>query len=288
MNVRHHFLKVRVPASSVPPRRVTHDEVRAGVKSGEFFVEYQPIVHLTTGTIISAEALVRWRHPAHGLLCPDQFIHLAEKSRAIVPLGKYILREACRDLARLHHDYPARSDFAVHVNVSAHQLEDSGFAAEVKRSLRAMPGMHPECLVLEITETEPAADAEIVRQLAHLKSLGVRLALDDFGTAYASLSNLRESAFDMLKIDRSFVSGLAQRPSDYKLTRTVIELGQMFHLEVVAEGIERHEQLLQLKALGCSLGQGYYFSRPVAADAIGDLLAQYPLEANSRARLLVA
>jgi EAL domain-containing protein (putative c-di-GMP-specific phosphodiesterase class I) len=185
-----------------------------------------------------------------------------------------VLQEACATLARLHRRYPARADFVVHVNVSPRQLAASNFAHDVERILKTTVGMVPECLVLELTESEPAHSDVILRQLARLKGLGVRLALDDFGTAFASLSNLRETTFDLLKVDRSFISGLTHRPIDFKLARTVIELGQMFHLDVVAEGVERYDQVVQLRSLGCKLAQGYFFSRPVSADAIAALIAQ--------------
>ena len=242
---------------------------------GQFALLYQPIVTLATGAIVSAEALVRWRHPTRGLVGPVQFIPLAEASGLIVALGRWVLEEACRTAAA----WPAAADGAplgVTVNVSARQLLHAALPRHVADALAAS-GLAPARLTLEITEGVLMQDTDATLATLHtLKALGVRLAVDDFGTGYSSLRYLQRFPVDVLKIDKSFVDGLARGPQDAALARTIVALGELLELRTVAEGVEHAPQRDQLIAMGCELGQGYLFSRPVDDAALRGLLGGAP------------
>jgi diguanylate cyclase (GGDEF)-like protein len=235
-------------------------DLRAAVAAGELTVAYQPCVDLADGAVTGVEALVRWTHARRGVVPPSVFIPVAESTGMILDLGRHVLRTACRDAARLRTEHPS---LTVAVNVSARQLADAGFAADVTAALRDS-GLPAEALVLELTESMLMRDVEItVDRLTELKALGVRLAIDDFGTGYSSLSYLRHFPIDILKIDRSFVEHL---PGDgAALTRSIVRLGQSLRLEVVAEGVEDDAQRTELRRLGCARAQGFLFAeaRPV-------------------------
>jgi len=241
---------------------------------GEFVAHYQPIVDLETGRIVGCEALARWRHPEWGLLPPSEFIPLAEETGLIVPLGLEILRQAARETCAWDQQAPG-PPLQLSVNLSARQLQDPGVVEDMARALEetALP---PGRLTLEITESNLMSDPDAAGStLARLKDLGVRLALDDFGTGYSSLSYLQRFPVDVLKLDKSFVDNLGTYGrEDSRLAQAIIGLAGMLDLEVVAEGIERPEQRARLRELGCRLGQGYYFSRPVAASDMTALLAR--------------
>jgi diguanylate cyclase (GGDEF)-like protein/PAS domain S-box-containing protein len=243
-------------------------DLRRAVERDEFVPHYQPVIELSTGRIVGAEALARWEHPERGLLVPAAFIDLAEETGLIVPLGRNILRRACADAARwgtTFGDAPKLS-----VNLSARQLQHDAIVEDVATIL-AETGLDPAFLTLEITESVLIADPDAASKvLARLKTLGVTLALDDFGTGYSSLSHLGRFPVDVLKIDRSFVAGMSPVSSsvgasdtETALLEAIVGLGQMLHLDVVAEGIERPDQLARLDALGCGLGQGYLFAKPM-------------------------
>lgn len=238
-------------------------DLRGAVSRGEFHLHYQPIVQLRTGQTVGVEALVRWEHPTGGLLYPGQFVPLAERSGSIVALGRWVLDEACGRLACWDREYPAMP-LTISVNVSVHQLLDSDFVADTARLLWRR-GIEPHRLVMEITESFAACSDRARRQIHGLKALGVHLAIDDFGTGYSSLSTLRECPFDIVKIDQSFISGIGRDVRDQQLIHAIIELGHLFGAEVNAEGIEEREQFTVLSALGCDVGQGYYFGRPLDA-----------------------
>jgi len=264
MDVQHrHAAQVRVGESVIVRRDDLFRDLRGAVGRGEFQLHYQPTVQLRTGQPVGVEALVRWEHPARGLLYPGRFIPLAERSGSIVALGRWVLDEACSRLASWDREYP-ELPLTLNVNVSVHQLLDSDFVADTA-SLLWRRGIEPHRVVMEITESFAACSERARRQLQGLKALGVRLAIDDFGTGYSSLSTLRECPFDVVKIDRSFVSGITRDVRDRQLIHTIIELGHLFGSEVNAEGIEDREQLAVLSALGCDVGQGYYFGRPLDA-----------------------
>jgi EAL domain-containing protein (putative c-di-GMP-specific phosphodiesterase class I) len=240
---------------------------------GELRLDYQPIVDLETDRIVALEALVRWQPPHRPLLMPAEFIALAEETGAVVSIGEWVLRQACRQVRewQLRLDVP---DLEACVNLSVRQFEQPDFMATVHRALDES-GLAPSSLTLEITESVLMSHtAETVARLDELRSLGVRLAIDDFGTGYSSLSYLERFPVDVLKIDRAFVSGLAVGGDRSVLARAIVELGRALGLDVVAEGIERPDQAARLRELGCRLGQGYLFARPLAPDAMEAVLAQ--------------
>ena len=235
-------------------------------------LHYQPIVELSSGRITSVEALVRWQHPTRGLLGPLAFIPLAEEQGIIGPIGRWVLSEACRQARRWQDRFQGVPPLSMHVNLSGRQLQQPGLIAEVAQALEAS-AMEPGLLTMEITETVLMADTETVSQrLQDLKQLGVRLAIDDFGTGYSSLSYLRRFPIDMLKIDKAFVDGIGGEREDAALAHAIINLSHALALHTIAEGIELPEQAASLAALGCHDGQGYHFSRPLAREAMDELL----------------
>ncbi len=238
----------------------------------ELILHYQPVLDLQSGVVRGVEALVRWIHPDHGLIPPLDFIPLAEDTGQIVPIGRWILDEACRAGARLQVSRLGEPDIYVAVNLSARQLERPEIVQEVRDAL-ASSGLAPRNLVLEITESALMTDMDLtVERLQRLKDLGVRLAIDDFGTGYSSLNYLRQFPVDIVKIDRSFVDGIATDGEQRALVAMVIDLARVLGLQQVAEGIERTDQLAELRSLGCGYGQGFLFSRPVDLAALELLL----------------
>jgi predicted signal transduction protein with EAL and GGDEF domain len=236
-------------------------ELERAIEERELLLQYQPIIDLATGRAVSVEALVRWNHPGRGRIPPGEFIPLAEDTGLIVPLGRYVLEEAC---VRVTERSP---DLKVQVNLSAIELEHPDLISTVAGVLERTR-IAPERLVLEVTETLLVKDA--VRggeTLQQLRDLGVQLALDDFGTGYSSLSYLRSLPLDTLKIAREFIEGLAISEHDAAFVRLIVGLAKTVGLKVVAEGIETRAQLDRLREIGCDLGQGYYFAAPLDADA---------------------
>ena len=246
-------------------------ELQQAIELEQFEVYYQPVVRLDGHhPNHGVEALLRWNHPQRGVVPPLQFIPLAEETGLIVPIGAWVLREACLRGAILHQSFPRPQALTISVNLSAKQLQAESIVRDVEAAL-AESGLEPSSLILEITETVMMSDAEIaIVRLNDLKALGVRIALDDFGTGYSSLSYLSRFPVDILKMDRSFLSG----GGESSLVAAVIAIGDRLGLEVVAEGIEREEQSDSLRDLGCQLGQGFLFARPMTQDA----LMQYLLE----------
>jgi EAL domain-containing protein (putative c-di-GMP-specific phosphodiesterase class I) len=250
-----------------------NDLQEAIARTSEFVVHYQPVLRLETGEIAGVEALVRWQHPQRGLLPPDQFISLAEESGAILPLGRWVLEQACRQVRAWQVEYSLTPRLTVAVNVSVRQLQHLGFPQEVREALESS-GLDPGDLVLEITESVMMQDVEtMIARLGELKSLGILLAIDDFGTGYSSLSYLQQFPLDILKIDQSFVSTVSQGVDGSDLTRAIVQIAKTLGLETVAEGIEQIEQLSALRSLGCDLGQGYYFARPLSSGQMEAYLA---------------
>jgi diguanylate cyclase (GGDEF)-like protein/PAS domain S-box-containing protein len=258
---------------------VEHD-LRRAIDEGQLRLYYQPIVHLDTGAIAGFEALVRWEHPTRGLLPPSEFIPPAEESGLIVALGRHVLSEACLQAATWKDTHSSGERLRVSVNVSAKQLAQPGWSDEVAQVL-AESGLAPRQLVLEITESVLMDDPDTSAvRLEELRRLGVRVAIDDFGTGYSSLGYLRRLPVDILKIDKSFIDGVAEGPHESALARAVVKLASTLRLEAVAEGINSRKQLLQLRRLRCPYGQGFFFSRPQAADAIPGLLELGVLEGS--------
>ncbi|WP_238007891.1 EAL domain-containing protein [Dactylosporangium sp. AC04546] len=247
-------------------------ELERALADQEFVVHYQPIVDLPTSRLIGVEALVRWEHPQRGMLGPNTFIPLAESTGLIVPLGRWVLRQACGQLAAWSAEFPLARGIRVNVNLSARQFQHEGLVEEVDGIL-AETGVNPHQIVLEITESLLMQDTDsTIDTLGRLKALGVRLAIDDFGTGYSSLSYLKRFPVDILKIDRSFVDGIDTADGDATLAEAVVQLGRALQLQTVAEGIETNEQWSTLQDLGCEFGQGYLFARPGAAAEIATIL----------------
>ena len=235
-------------------------ELQRALELGQFEVYYQPVVHLDHRGDYGVEALLRWNHPDRGQIAPVNFIPLAEETGLIVPIGRWVIFEACKQGAVLHQRFARKPPLTMSVNLSVKQLQSDTIVTDVREALR-VTGIEPSSLVLEITETVMMADPDTASaQLADLKSLGVRIAMDDFGTGYSSLSYLSRLPVDILKMDRSF---LATGNTDSGLAAAIIAIGERLGLEVVAEGIEEPEQIGTLRDLGCELGQGFLFARPM-------------------------
>jgi diguanylate cyclase (GGDEF)-like protein/PAS domain S-box-containing protein len=249
-------------------------ELRLAIDEGQLEVHYQPIVALPSRAIRGMEALVRWRHPLRGEVMPAEFIPLAERTGLIVPLGEFVLREACRQTRAWQLDQGDAEGLTISVNLSATQLEDAGLVGAVRAALLDS-GLDPACLTLEITESFLVHDAEATTaRLRELKSLGVRLSIDDFGTGYSSLSYLRRFPIDEIKIDKSFVDVLGSSEPGLALAQSIVRLAHNLQLTTVAEGVEQQGQFSRLAAMGCDEAQGYLFARPLDRDAATDFLRQ--------------
>jgi diguanylate cyclase (GGDEF)-like protein len=248
------------------------NDLRGALERSELLLHYQPILSLESGGVVGFEALVRWQHPKRGLVPPLAFIPLAEETGLIVPLGRWVLDEACATAERWNRDRPADSaPLFVSVNLSARQFTKGDLVEDVGATL-ARTGLEADALELEITESVLMDQSEAgIRTLRDLRGLGVRLVLDDFGTGYSSLSYLKHLPLDTIKIDRSFVAGI-EGAADRSIVDAVIGLAHGLGIGVVAEGIETQAQSDRLRDLGCDYGQGYLFSRPVPADRLAALL----------------
>jgi diguanylate cyclase (GGDEF)-like protein len=250
--------------------------LRSAIENEEFDVHYQPIVALPSLRIVGFEALVRWRHPARGLIAPDEFIPLAEATGLIVPLGKLVTAEACRQLRAWRLSGPGREELTISVNVSPREAVEPGFAGQV-REILAAAHLAPSALVLEITESltlhESATSDGSLRQL---RDLGVQLAIDDFGTGFSALEYFKRFTVQGLKIDRSFIDGLGRSREDTAIVTATLAFASALDLRVTAEGVETHDQLERLTTLGCQQAQGFLFSRPVTAEAVAALLDASP------------
>ena len=236
-------------------------ELRQGLERGELFLLYQPIVSLVTGDVEGFEALVRWQHPTRGLVSPNDFIPMAEETGLIMPLGEWVLREACFQMDDWKNSNG--KEVYVSVNLSGRQLSQPDIVERVKRVL-AESGFSPSRLKLEITETAVIEDPERVAGILHdLKALGVFICMDDFGTGYSSLNYIHQLPIDVLKIDQSFIRQMINDPRSLAIVRTVTEMAKHLGIDVIPEGIEDIEQMSMLQGLNCELGQGYLFSKPV-------------------------
>jgi EAL domain-containing protein (putative c-di-GMP-specific phosphodiesterase class I) len=231
------------------------------------------MIDVASEGLAGVEALVRWAHPVRGIVEPHSFVSLAEEAGLIVPIGMSVLQQAARDCVRWRRLHPDQS-LTVSANLSAHQLRSPGLVDQVRTALE-VHGLEPGCLCLELTETVLLEDVDRhIRALLELRALGVRLAIDDFGTGFSSLTYLKRFPVDIVKIDRSFVAGLGIDPCDTAIVRSVIDLAHALRLVVVAEGVERPDQLDALRALGCDVAQGYLFSRPQPPEELTAWLAQ--------------
>jgi diguanylate cyclase (GGDEF)-like protein/PAS domain S-box-containing protein len=246
-------------------------DLQRGIEEGQFALHYQPILELASGRLVGLEALLRWRHPERGWVAPLDFIPAAEASGQIVPIGRFVLRQACRQAVAWQARFPARP-LRMSVNVSARQLQEPEVAEDIRRVVEDC-GMDPRLLVLEITETVLVQDVEaMAAKLRALTACGLRVAVDDFGTGYSSLSYLHRFPVHLLKIDKSFTDRVDGGFDDAALARAIVRLGQALHLETVAEGVETASQLAALRELGCTFGQGFHFARPLEAAAVEELL----------------
>ena len=253
-------------------RLETGTGLHAALKRDEFRVFYQPIVNVESGAVASVEALVRWQHPQHGLVGPQHFIELAEERGLISAIGERVLSIAAEDMRRWSR-HAGSTPLELAVNISARQLRDPGFVRMVERAL-AQSGLAPSHLCLEVTENVLLEHADAAaKALGRLKSLGVRISIDDFGAGYTSLSYLKRFPVDVMKIDQSFVSGICDNSQDAAIVSAVIELAHTFGVSTVAEGVETPAQLARLAEMRCDLAQGYLFARPQPAHLLDELLA---------------
>ncbi|HEY0002452.1 MAG TPA: EAL domain-containing protein [Actinoplanes sp.] len=252
-------------------------ELHNAIVRNELFLLYQPVFDIVTGRLHGAEALVRWKHPVRGFISPGDFIPVAERSGLIVPLGSWVLRESCRQLAVWRREHGAGAITAINVNVAVRQLRDCGFVDEVAAAL-SDHGLLPANLVLEVTESSVADGRQVRQTLNALHEMGVRLALDDFGTGQSSLSLLRAFPVDVLKLDKSFVDGIADGEDRGRLAvaAAVAQLAEYLQLSAVAEGIESQAQLDRLREMGYRLGQGFFMAKPLPADEAGALMGSVP------------
>ncbi|HYY43056.1 MAG TPA: bifunctional diguanylate cyclase/phosphodiesterase, partial [Pyrinomonadaceae bacterium] len=240
-------------------------DMRHALERNEFFVHYQPIVALDDFKLRGFEALVRWQHPERGYISPGEFIPIAEETGLIIPLGEWVLREACAQMERWQKIFPADPPLVISVNLSSKQFIQQDLIKQVAGIIEET-NIDPKGLKLEITESMVMDNVEqATEMLRQLRALGLKLSIDDFGTGYSSLSYLHRFPVDTLKIDRSFVTRMTDNNENLEIVRTIVTLAQTLGMDVVAEGVETNEQLSMLHTLGCENGQGYFFSKPVDA-----------------------
>ena len=252
--------------AAIIERHALSSELSRGVGRGELLVFYQPIVTLETGRMHGVEALVRWRHPTRGIVGPDEFIPLAEESGTILALGRWVLTEACREVASWRATWPEAEDLVLTINLAAAQLQQPDFVDDL-RGILADTGFPAEYLVLELTESAMFHDTQTsIARLQALRQLGIRIAIDDFGTGYSSLGYLRRFQVDILKIARDFIGSADGGSEDWAFAHAIVALGRTLDLRIVAEGVEQDGQLQRLRQMGCEFGQGFLFARPMAGD----------------------
>jgi EAL domain-containing protein (putative c-di-GMP-specific phosphodiesterase class I) len=248
-------------------------ELRRALERGQFVVCFQPVVDVRRGQVCQVEALLRWQHPERGLIGPGEFIPVAEETGLIIPIGRWVLSEACRQLREWQGEDPGGAPAVVGVNLSPRQFQDPNLVDEVARVL-AETGLNPAALELEVTEAVMMPDLDLaVKTLGQLKALGVRIALDDFGSGYSSLAYLARLPIDTIKVDRSFVAQVLDSPASRAVVRAVASFGAQFGMTVVAEGVETEAQFRQVQALGCDYAQGYYFARPAPRAELARIVA---------------
>jgi len=249
-------------------------ELRSAIEGHEFSLVYQPMVSLATNGLVGFEALLRWRHPTRGVLLPEAFLTLAEESGLIVPIGRWVIQEACRQMRAWHEEWPATSGWFMSVNVSSREFAQPDFLAVVDRALEGS-GLSADSLKIELTERVLIENTDSARRvLDELRQRGIQISIDDFGTGYSSFSYLHQFPFDVLKIDRSFVKDLATEDDKQEIVRTIVSLAHNLGMTVVAEGSEQPQDIPKLRQLACEVGQGHVFAQPMDGDAIAELIAQ--------------
>jgi EAL domain-containing protein (putative c-di-GMP-specific phosphodiesterase class I) len=238
-------------------------DLRQALDYQEFLLHYQPIISLITGELTGFEALIRWQHHKRGLVSPGEFIPIAEDTGLIVPLGEWVLREACRQMQTWQLKFPAVPSLKISVNLASKQLREPNFIKQLD-SILEETGLEGSCLRLEITETMLMDNfKDTLDVLFSIRERNIQLSIDDFGQGYSSLSYIHRFPVDILKIDRAFVNRMNCDRENFEIVRTITTLAHTLGMAVVAEGVETAEQLQQLQTLGCEFGQGYFFSRPL-------------------------
>ena len=274
---RFEVFRPKLQRAATTRLRLKADLERA-LDDGQFRLRYQPLIDLTNGEMVGVEALLRWHHPARSEVLPGEFITLAEESGLILPLGRWVLNEACRQATSWQAEGVTTQRVGMSVNLSARQLEDPALADDVTLALDGS-GLHPSLLTLEITESVLMHDTELTQlSLQRLKSLGVRLVIDDFGTGYSSLSYLRRFPIDGIKIDRSFIDAIDTDREEADLVGSIITLSNRLKLETVAEGVERWSQLARLRSLGANVCQGYYMAVPLTPAEVVTFAREFTME----------
>ena len=271
---------------SAMARLEVENDLRKAIADGQLFLEYQPIVTLATGEVEDFEALVRWRHPTRGVIPPSEFIPLAEQTGLIVPLGHWVLEEACRQIHIWHGELPPGRTVSVAVNVASQQFLRTSFADEVVDVL-SKTNVPASALHLEVTESSTMDSAALVN-CQRLHELGIALHLDDFGTGYSSLSYLHRMPFRALKVDRSFISTIQETPMNESITRAIMTLASTLRISAVAEGVETAEQASILSGMGCALAQGHYWAAALAPAAAFEVLCSQPFRSTPRVELRIA
>jgi EAL domain-containing protein (putative c-di-GMP-specific phosphodiesterase class I) len=256
-------------------RRALEQDLRKALTACEFELHYQPVVNLASDKISGFEALIRWHHPEKGLVSPAAFIPLAEETGLIIPMGEWVIRQACATVAQ----WPG--DLNIAVNLSPAQLRSPGLLQVIVSALAAS-GLAPDRLELEVTETVMLQGSEATLTILHrLRELGVRIAMDDFGTGYSSLSHLQRFPFDKIKIDRSFINDIVDNPSSLNIVRAVAALASGLGVAATAEGVETQEQLDAIRSEGCTEMQGFLLSKPIPAHEVEQLFLSKQIERKS-------
>ncbi|MEM9154614.1 MAG: EAL domain-containing protein [Cyanobacteria bacterium P01_F01_bin.33] len=261
--------------ASAMARLRSENDMRRAIKNQEFYLNYQPIV-LPSGDILGFEALVRWQHPERGFVSPGEFIPIAEETGLILPLGEWVLREACQQMRQWQQEFPSAEPLYISVNITSNQISQANFIETVEHTLRET-GLAASSLRLEITESLIMENLESTsRKLQILRELGVQVYIDDFGTGYSSFSYLQNLPIDALKIDKMFIDPVSEDPKSHQIVRAIITLAEGLGLRVVAEGVETDEQLKTLEEMGCDAIQGYLMSRPLPTSDAGELIERSP------------
>jgi diguanylate cyclase (GGDEF)-like protein len=247
-------------------------DLRHAIEQNHLFLVYQPIMNLDTHTLVGFEALARWQHPEHGVILPSDFIPIAEETSLIRELGKWVLREACREFAPIYFRMKPTQPLVLSVNVSSRQITENGFVENIRETLESYR-LLPSCLKLEITESALIESVDIARHVFHqLRQMGVDIHVDDFGTGYSSLSYIHRLPVDLIKIDQAFIQKLGEDEQSVEITRSILQMARSLGIKTIAEGIESQQQYLFLRQMACEFGQGYFLSKPMTIHQLEDFL----------------